>query len=124
MDAERGPGPRRRVLGVAAPVGRGHLAEIAVADIGVHVQDAAERALLDQPAHLLHGRLEAALVADAEHAAGLGAGFQDAFRARGGQRQRLLAKHLLTGGETRDRHFLMQQVRRHHRDGVQRGIPQ
>ena len=101
MDAERGPGAGRRMLGIAPPVRRVHLAEIVVADIGVHVQQAAERAALEQAAHLLHRRLVAPFMPDAEHAAGFGAGRQDPLRAGGGERQRLLAEHLLAGGEGR-----------------------
>ena len=93
-----------------------------MADIGVHVEDAAERAALEQAAHLLHRRLVTALVADAEHAAGLVAGRQDALGAGGVERQRLLAKHLFTGREGRDRHLLVQRMRRHHRDRVDFGM--
>jgi hypothetical protein len=57
-------------------------------------------------------------VSDAEHPAGLGAGRQDSLGASRSQCQRLLAKHLLASGEAGDRHFLMQQMRRHHRDGI------
>ena len=121
MDAERGPGAGRRVPGIAPPVRRIDFAEIAVADIGVHVQQAAERAALEQAAHLLHRRLVAAFMPDAEHAAGLGAGRQNSLRAGGVERQRLFAEHLLAGFEAGDRHFLMQQMRRHHRDGVDVG---
>ena len=121
MDAERGPGAGRRVPGIAPPVRRVHFAEIAVADIGVHVQQAAEAACLEQAPHLLHGRFVAAFMPDAEHAAGLGAGGQDSFGAGGVEGERLFAEHLLAGGKAGDRHFLMQQMRRHHRNRIDIG---
>ena len=74
MDAERGPGAGRRMLWIAPPVRRIQLAEITVADIGVHVQDAPEYAALEQPAHFFHRWLVAPLVPDAEHAADFCAG--------------------------------------------------
>ena len=85
MDAERSPGAGRRVARIAPPVRRVHVAEIVVTDIGVHVQDAAEHAAVQEPPHFLDCRLVAAFMADAEHAAAFGAGFQDAFGARGGR---------------------------------------
>ena len=76
---------------------------------------------IEQPAHLLHRRLVAAFVADAEHAAGLGAGRQNPLGAGGIERERLFAEHLLAGFEAGDRHLLMQQMRRHYCDGVDVG---
>ena len=107
MDAERGPGASRGVPGIAPPVRRIHFAEIAVADIGVHVQQAAEAAGLEQPAHFLHRWLIASLVPDAEYAASLGAGRENPLGARGIERQRFLAEHLFARGEGRNGHFLM-----------------
>ena len=60
-------------------------------------------------------------MADAEHARGLGAGRQNPLRACRGQRQRLLAKHLLAGGKSRDRHLLVQRMWGYNRDGVDIG---
>ena len=65
--------------------------------------------------------LVAALVADAKHAAGLSAGVQNSLGADSVERERLFAKHLLAGFESGDRHFLVQHMRRHHRDRVDVG---
>ena len=72
-------------------------------------------------AHLLHGRLVAAFMADAEHAAGFGAGGQDPFGAGGVEGQGLFAEHLFAGGKAGDRHFLVQQMRRHYCDRIDIG---
>ena len=119
MNAERGPGTGRRMLGIAPPVRGVQFAEVVVADICIHVQDAAERVAFEQPPHLLHRRLVAAFMTDAEYTAGLFAGCQNPLGAGCGERQRLLAEHLFAGGEGRDRHLLVQRVRRHDRDRVQ-----
>ena len=86
------------------------------------MQDAAERAAFEQPPHLFHRRLIAAFMPDAEHAAGLVARLENPLRAGRGERQRFFAEHLLAGGEGRDRHLLVQRVRRHHRDRIELGI--
>jgi hypothetical protein len=92
-----------------------------VADIGVDIQQAAERAAIEQAAHLLHRRLVAPFMADAEHAAGLRASHENTFRACRREPQWLFTEHLLAGGKRGDSHFLVQQMRRHHRDRVDVG---
>ena len=92
-----------------------------MADIGVHVQQTAERCRFKQAAHFLHRRLVAAFMPDAEHAFGLGAGRKNSLGARGAERQRLFTEHLLAGGKRGDHHFFVQQMRRHHRDGIDAG---
>lgn len=121
VNAERGPGAGWRVARIAAPIRRIDFTKIVVADIGVHVQHAAKRPAFEQAAHLLHRRLVSPFMADAEHAAGLGAGGEDTLGAGAGQRERLFAEHLLAGGKGRHRHLLVQQMGCHHRDGVKVG---
>src|SRR6185437_372510 len=100
VDTERGPGAGGRVTRIAPPVRRVHVAEVVVADIGVHVEDAPERTAFEQEPHLLQRRLVAALMADAEHATLFRRGGEDALGARSAERQRLFAEHLLAGGES------------------------
>src|SRR3954471_8230059 len=102
MNAERRPSAGRGVLWITPPIRRAHLAEVVMADIGVHMQDAAERAALIETAHFLHRGFVAAFVAAAEHAAGRLAGRQNALGACCRQGQRLLAEYLLASREGRD----------------------
>src|SRR5262249_10478921 len=74
VNAQGGPGTGRCMARIASPVRRIHLAEIVVADIGVHVQQAPEFAALKQASHLFHRRFVSPFMADAECAPGIGTG--------------------------------------------------
>ena len=87
------------------------------------MQDLPELTAQDRLQQVLHRRLEAPLVPDAEHDAGLLACVDHALRACGGQRQRLLAEHLLPGRDRFEHLRLVLAVRRrddHRLDGTVR----
>jgi hypothetical protein len=90
--------------------------------LGVH--DRAERPPIDQPSHLLDGRLVAPFVADAEHDAGLAAGFDRAFRVAAREGEGLFAEDVLAGASDGEHLFRMQGVRRAQDDRVDVGIAQ
>jgi hypothetical protein len=60
--------------------------------------DRAQRAGIDQTLDFAQRRLEAAFVADPEHEAALMAGAHHLAGVRAGERERLLAEHVLAGG--------------------------
>ncbi len=107
-----------------APVGLRHRGELVVAEIRLDMHDRAERAGLHQALDLQHGRLVAALMADAELHPGGAAGGDRALGIRAGERQRLLAEDVLAGaGRHRDLRGV-QRVRRAQDDRIDRGIVQ
>ena len=95
-----------------APVAGRHARELVVAEVRLEVHDGAERARLDQALDLDQRRLEAALVADPEHEAAPSTRLHHLPGVGGGQRERLLAEHVLAGGGSGQDLRVVQRVRR------------
>jgi hypothetical protein len=98
----------RRIVTPAIGVER---LEDTVAEIGLDMERLADGAGIEALLELLHRRLPAALMADAEGDARLLAGLDHPLRGLDGERQRLLAEDLLAGGSGLQRQRLMQRVR-------------
>src|SRR6478735_12775057 len=94
MNAECSPSAGWRVARITTPIRRIHSSKIAVADVGIEVQQAPERAGLKQASHLFHRRFVPPFMADAEDAAGFGAGSQNPLGACGRESEWLFTEHV------------------------------
>ena len=100
-------GAGRRVARITTPIRRIHSSKIAVADVGIEVQQAPERTGLKQASHLFHRRFVAPFMADAEDAAGCSAGSQNPLGACGRESEWLFAEHMFARAKCLDSHFFV-----------------
>ncbi len=99
-----------------APAAR-HAVRVLVAVVPLDMQELAQIARVDDALQRLHRGPEAPVVADGENDARAPARIQHRLAVRDGQRQWLLAEHVLAGLRGGDRLLAVQRVRRgeHHR---------
>ena len=98
MHAHRRKAAERRFVLVRAPRRRRQEQRVRIGHAGFDVLDGAELAGLDAVVQLDHLRMEAAVVADADHALGLAHGVERRFGLLLGKGERLLAIDVLAGG--------------------------
>ena len=93
-----------------------------MAEIGLDLQDPTESAGIDIGEKLGHRRLEAALVAHAEHEPRVPAQADQALGIGFRQGQRLLAEHVFAGGRAEADLLVVEGMRRRQDDGVDGGV--
>ena len=96
------------------------IARHAEREVGAHVPDLPDHALLQPLHHLAHQRVAAVHVAFHQEDALLAGGVDHLRRRFGVERDRLLAQHRLAGGDRGHRHLLVERVRRRDVDRLDR----